>query len=211
VEGPGKRGEVVHVCADPECEVHGKPNYRAEQEAVERERQKAWKRQQEQQQKNRDNNRRLLDAVLDRIPKTLTRDDYETLVFATIDRLQHEDWDAICEHYHINTDEMREPDAAGFELRKKAQDATEPQLIRMLMELALLPSGYSEEPLEHTDPPASAARRYSVSLTAKKNPKTKASKGEAKAKNALKHSKAKPAPTGVTKAAKKTARKGGAA
>jgi ParB family chromosome partitioning protein len=41
VEGPGKRGEVVHVCADPECEVHGKPNYRAEQEAAERERQTA--------------------------------------------------------------------------------------------------------------------------------------------------------------------------
>ena len=59
VEGPGKRGEVVHVCADPKCEVHGKPNYRAEQEAAERERQKAWKRQQEQQLKNRENNRRL--------------------------------------------------------------------------------------------------------------------------------------------------------
>ncbi len=34
VEGPGKRGEVVQVCADPECEVHGKPNYRAEQESA---------------------------------------------------------------------------------------------------------------------------------------------------------------------------------
>ena len=61
-------------------------------------------------------------------------------MFATIDRLQYEDWDAI--------------------LRKKAQEATEPQLIRMVMELALLPSGYSEEPLEPTDPLASAARRY---------------------------------------------------
>ena len=55
--------------ADPECEVHGKPNYRAEQEAAERERQKAWKRQQEQQLKNRENNRRLFDAVLDRFRK----------------------------------------------------------------------------------------------------------------------------------------------
>jgi len=78
VEGPGKRGEIVHVCADPECEVHGKPNFRAEQEAAERERQKAWKRQQEQRQKHRDDNRRLLGAVLDRMPKALTREDYET-------------------------------------------------------------------------------------------------------------------------------------
>ena len=44
VEGPGKRGELVCVCADPECEVHGKPNFRAEQEAAEQERQKEWKR-----------------------------------------------------------------------------------------------------------------------------------------------------------------------
>lgn len=77
---------------------NGKPNYRAEQEAAERERQEEWKRQQEQRQKNRANNRLLLGAVLDSIPKALTRDDYEALVFATIDRLQYDDWDTICEH-----------------------------------------------------------------------------------------------------------------
>jgi ParB family chromosome partitioning protein len=213
VEGPGKRGEVVHVCADPECEVHGKPNYRAEQEAAERERQKVWKRQQEQQQKNRENNRRLFDAVLDRIPKTLTRDDYETLVFATIERLQYEDWDAVCERYNISTDEMREPDAAGFELRKRAQEATEPQLIRMLMELALLPSGWSDEPLEHNDPLASVARRYEVTLTPEKTPKAKSAKCEPKKKGGRKPAKAKPTRTLVAKgkAVKKTARAGGAA
>jgi hypothetical protein len=74
------RGEIVHICADPECEIHGRPNFRAEQEAVERQRQKEWKRQQEQRQTHREHNRRLLDAVLERIPKTLTRADYELLV-----------------------------------------------------------------------------------------------------------------------------------
>lgn len=213
VEGPGKRGEVVHVCADPECEVHGKPNYRAEQEAAERERRKAWKRQQEQQLKNREHNRRLFDAVLDRIPKTLTRDDYETLVLATMERLQYEDWDAVCERYNINTDEMREPDAAGFELRKRAQEATEPQLIRMLMELALLPSGWSDEPLEYNDPLASVARRYEVSLTAKKTPKRKSAKCEPKKKGVRKSSKPKPTRNLVAKGkvTTKTVRAGGAA
>lgn len=213
VEGPGKRGEVVKVCADPECEVHGKPNYRAEQEAAERERQKAWKRQQEQQLENREN-RRLFDAVLDRIPKTLTRDDYETLVLATIERLQYEDWDAVCERYTINTDEVQEPDAAGFELRKRAQEATEPQLIRMLMELALLPSGWSDEPLEYNDPLASVARRYEVSLTTKKTPKAKSAKCGPKKNGGRKPSKAKPKRNEVAKkkaVAKKTARVGGAA
>ena len=151
-----------------------------------------------------------MNAVLDCIPKTLTRADYETLVFATIDRLQYEDWDAICDWYSINTDETREPDAAGFELRKKAQEATEAQLVRMLMELALLPSGYSDEALEPLDPLASAARRYGVSLTPKKKAKPKAAKCVSKAKRPRSHSKRKANPK-TTKTAKKAAAKGGAA
>ena len=75
----------------------------------------------EERQKHRDQNRRLLDAVLEHIPKTLTRADYELLVVATIDRLQYEDWEAVCDRYGIDTDETREPDAAAFELRKKAR------------------------------------------------------------------------------------------
>jgi hypothetical protein len=210
VEGHGKRGELVHVCADPDCEVHGKPNSRAEQEAAERERQKEWKRQEERRQKHRDHNRRLLDPVMERIPKTLTRADYELLVNATIDRLQYEDWDAICDRYCINTDETREPDAAAFELRKKVTEATEPQLVRLLMELALLPSGYSDEPLEPINPLASAARRLGVSLTAK-NGKSPASKCGSKAKHPRASAKPKTRVKATTKTAKRATAKGGAA
>ena len=118
--------------------------------------------------------------------------------------------------YAINTDEMREPDAAGFELRKRAQEATEPQLIRMLMELALLPSGWSDELLEYNDPLVSVARRYEVSLTAKKTPKPKSTKCGPKKNGGRKPSKAKAKPTrNVAEkgkaAAKKAARAGGAA
>ena len=210
VEGPGKRGELVHVCADPDCEVHGKPNFRAEQQAAERERQKEWKQREEQRQKQRDHNRRLLDAVLEHIPKTLTRADYELLVIATIDRLQYEDWEAVCDRYGIDTDETREPDAAAFELRKKAKEATEPQLARILMELALLPSGYSDEPLEAIDPLASAARRLGVSLTAK-NGKSPASKCGSKAKYPRASAKPKTRAKAATKTAKRVGAKGGAA
>jgi len=125
VEGPGKPGEIVQVCADPECETHGKPNYRAEQEAAAHQREADWTRQQQQREKNRENNRRLLDRVLEKIPKVLTRDDLEMLVFAAIDRLDFEDWDAVCERYQIETDDVQEPEAAAFELRKKAQASTE--------------------------------------------------------------------------------------
>ncbi len=209
VEGPGKRGELVQICADPECEIHDKPNFRAEREAAQKERQEEWKRHEEQRQKNRDQNRRLLDAVLQCIPKRLSRADYEALVFATIDRFQYEDWDAICDRYKIDTDEAREPDAAAFELRKTAREANETQLVRMLIELALLPSGYSEEVLEPLDPLASTARRYGVSLAAKQKAKT--AKCGAKAQRARTQSKPKAKSKGSTRAAAKIATKGGAA
>lgn len=97
VDGPGTRGEVVQVCTDPECEVHGKPNHRADQEAAARQREENWKRKEREREKNRESNRLLLDAVLEKVPKVLTRDDLEMLVFAAIDRLDYEDWDAVCE------------------------------------------------------------------------------------------------------------------
>jgi ParB family transcriptional regulator, chromosome partitioning protein len=211
VEGPGKRGEVVQVCADPECEVHGKPNHRAEQEAATRQRDEQWKRQQHEREKNRENNRRLLDAVLEKVPKTLTRDDYAMLLFGAIDRLEYEDWEAITERYKIDTDEDREPDAAAFELREKAQNATDAQIIRMLVEITLLRSGYSDEKLEAIDPLASAARRYNVSLRAKNTVKSTSPKCGPKAgRSAMKSRKDKKTHV-ENKAVKKVAQKGGAA
>ena len=151
VEGPGKRGEVVQICADPECEVHGKPDHRAEQEAAAKARQDEWDRRERLAKKNRANNRRLLDDVLKNAPGTLTRDDYRMLVLASIERLDCDDWEAITERHGIETDETSEPDAARFELNKQVQKATEAQLIRMLIEIALLPSGNSDEELPTTD------------------------------------------------------------
>jgi hypothetical protein len=78
----------------------------------------------------------------------------------------------------------------------------------MLVELALLPSGFSDEPLPPHDPLASAAARYGVSLTAKKQAKAKSTKCTPKADSK------KPKSTTVTKpkaAPKKAAKKGGAA
>jgi hypothetical protein len=109
-----------------------------------------------------------------------------------------------------NADEVQEPDAAAFELRKRAQDASEPQLVRMLMELALLPSGWSDEVLEPSDLLASTARRYEVSLAGKNSPKAKAAKCESKPKNA-RSTKKSAGSSASSKSAKKSVRKGGAA
>jgi hypothetical protein len=61
-------------------------------------------------------------------------------------------------------------------LRKRAEEANEALLVRMLVELALLRSGYSDEKLEPGDPLASAASRYSRSLKGKRTSKTKGMK-----------------------------------
>ena len=79
----------------------------------------------------------------------------------------------------------------------------------MLMEFALVPSGYSEEALEPLDPLASTARRYGVSLTVKQRPK--APKCSAKAKRPRTHSNPKPTSKGSRKATTKLTAKGGAA
>ena len=120
-------------------------NHRAEREAVSRQREEEQKARQQECEKNQETTRSLLDEVLNRIPKVLARADYEMLLFAVIERLNYEDWEALTERYQLDTDEKREPDAAAFELRKVAESATDSQLIRMLFELALLPFGYSDE------------------------------------------------------------------
>ena len=142
-------------------------DYRAEQEKAAREREREWKRQEEDAQST---GRRtagcstpfwMHSGVAD-------ADDYEMLVVAAIERLEYEAFDAACERYKIDTDEVHEPDAAAFELRKLAQGKTEAQLVRMVVELALLPSGFSDETLPPHEPLASAAARYGVSLDPKK-------------------------------------------
>jgi hypothetical protein len=134
------------------------------------------------------------------------------LVFAAIDRLEYEDWEAITDRYQIDTDESREPDAVGFELRNnRVKEATEAQLIRMLVELALLRSGYSDEALEPSDPLVSAARRYSTPPEPKRTPKPKAVKCAPKADIVPSSPKRRKATQKIAKSGKKVrTQKGGA-
>lgn len=76
----------------------------------------------------------------------------------------------------------------------------------MLIELALLSSGYPDEPLKAADPLVSPARRYAVSLKSNKQAKNKAVKG------ALKGKRTQPKPKAVAQPktpAKTAAKKGG--
>ena len=161
VEGPGRRGEVVQVCTEADCDVHGRVDHRAEREAEAREREAEWKQRQAARERNLENNRQLLDATLERIPKSFVRADYEMLVLAMIKRLDYDELAVACERYGIDADQEREPDYANVALAEKARQLTERQLTRMLVELALLPSGLSDEELEPTDLLVVTSARYS--------------------------------------------------
>lgn len=192
VEGPGRRGEIVEVCADPSCEVHGQPHWKVEQEAAAKQRHDQLERAWRERQKHKENNVRILDSVLAKLPKVLTVEDYRMVVNVTLERFEgaYGLFDVICERYKIDTDEMSEPDAAMFELRKRTEKASTQDLIRMLVELTLIPSGYSDEELDHLDPLISAAIRYGVPLKPEKPQKQK------------------PAPKSAPNAAGKTAKGG---
>ena len=92
------------------------------------------------------------------------------LVLAIIKRL---DYDELAvedgQRYRIDAEQDREPTYASAALAERARQITERQLTRMLVELALLPSGLSDEELEPTDLLVVTSARYSeVAASAKR-------------------------------------------
>jgi hypothetical protein len=177
VEGPGRRGEVLQVCVDSDCAVHGRPNHREAQEAEAQARAAEWKERQAERERNREKNLQLLNSTLKIAPKSLTRADYELLVLALLKRLEYDEVDEVCARSGIEVDQEREPDYANAALAERARQLTEPQLIGMLLELALLPSGMSDEELEPTDLLVLTAERYSAAHKANWRTRQKSSAG----------------------------------
>lgn len=164
VEGPGKRGELVEICTDPQCPTHGKPVHQHRQ--VETQKQESeWKRHQTKRLRNQERNSRLLEAVLEHTPDRLDRSDLQMFVEAAVDG--SDPWDRLnhlAERHSIDIDQYQEPDGLTFEFRKLAESANHKELIRMLFEIALIPSGYSDEALEANDVLRRTAERLNVTL-----------------------------------------------
>jgi hypothetical protein len=78
-------------------------------EREEKQRQRALK-----QETNRQNNRRMLDTVLENLPKELAREDYEVLIFAAIDALTTKI--GRQSPTRIKSDESREPKRRCFRM-----------------------------------------------------------------------------------------------
>lgn len=166
VEG-GKSGELLNVCADTACPIHNAPTNRTT-EAERRQQQQQWKREQELRDKAHQHNRQLLDAVVKKAPVTLKRPDFEMLVLAFIESLSIGDFEALAEQYKIDTEKVWTDQDLADLLRKKVKGMTEQQLVRTLIELALLPFGHSYKELSADNPLVLDAKRYGASVPKEK-------------------------------------------
>lgn len=110
VEGPGKRGEIVTVCADPNCPVHGNVENHAERDEAVRQRQEEWRKAQEAREQQRAQNRELLDSVLSRQPAELSREDLQMIAMWMLERLDGEEIELAAERNGINVDDVEAPE-----------------------------------------------------------------------------------------------------
>ncbi|HEX4169334.1 MAG TPA: hypothetical protein VHZ55_28055 [Bryobacteraceae bacterium] len=80
-------------------------------------------------------------------PATLKRADFEMLVLAFIKSLSIDDFEAVADQYKVDTEKVQTDQDLADLLRKKVTTMTEQQLVRTLIELALLPFGHSYKEL----------------------------------------------------------------
>jgi len=172
-------GKMIQVCADPECPVHHAPRREAEEE-----RDEEYERAAEARRKNLADNQALLDSVLSKAPAVLTRADHEMIIAAWLDVLEYEDSERLCERHQIYAAEVEAEDDYRVTFAKYVSGLSDTEVVRFLVELALIGSGYSSTTLPQTDPLRIAAQRYARpakgQVKAAKKPKAKAKQVKAK-------------------------------
>jgi ParB family transcriptional regulator, chromosome partitioning protein len=162
----GKLGALVQICSHGQCKIHRAPNNRItpdwQQQRAEQERQ----RQQEakQQQDHFKRNKLLFESVLKKVPARLGRVDYQMIVDGFIQALSREDFEALAEHHRIDTEQIQTEEDLTDVLTRRTKEMPEPKLKQMLVELCLLPFGYSYRELPADNPLVAAAQRYGVKL-----------------------------------------------
>jgi ParB family chromosome partitioning protein len=170
-------GKTIQICANPECPVHHAPRREAEEV-----RDDEYERAAEEGRKNLADNQALLDSVLSKAPAVLTRADHEMIIAAWLDVLEYEDSERLCERHQIEVAEVEAEDDYREAFAKHLAALSDAEVVRFLIELALIGSGYSSTPLSDVDPLRVAAQRYARSAK-QRVPKT-AKKAKAKTKQA---------------------------
>ena len=151
----GKRGQIVKVCADPNCRVHH-PNTPSPQQ-IERER--AEERRRIEKEKLAITTRhRVLAAVLQRVSASLKKADLLMVAEHLICSLSHHQIPALAKRHKIDS---KNPSAQEI-LAKQVAKYDEAELSKLLLEISLLDSAYQRGGRSSHDPLMDAARRYRV-------------------------------------------------
>jgi ParB family transcriptional regulator, chromosome partitioning protein len=154
VEG-NQVGRTVQICANAECPIHHAPQQQAREE-----REEEYERVLAERRKNLAQNRELLDSVLSKVPAVLGRPDHEMMIAAWMESLDYEDFERLCERHQIPYEETHLEEDIRELFRQYLSKLADTDVSRFLMELALLPSGYSSNKLEETDRLLVAAKLY---------------------------------------------------
>jgi hypothetical protein len=114
----------------------------------------------EERRKNLAENRQLLDSVLSKVPAILGRADHEIMIAAWMESLDYEDFERLCERHELPFEETETEEDIRDLFRRDVSNLVDAEVSRFMMELALLPSGYSSNRLEETDRLMVAAKLY---------------------------------------------------
>ena len=181
-------GKTVQICADAECPIHYAPQQQARDEQD-----LEYERAAEERRKNLAENRELLEAVLSKVPAVLSRADHEMMIAAWMSSLDYEDFERMCERHQLPFNEVEVDEDLRELFRQYVSKLADAEVSRFMMELALLPSGYSSNKLSENDRLMAAAKRYAQprkrvkrAATARRNQKTKPKRVETNRKKTAK-------------------------
>jgi ParB family chromosome partitioning protein len=210
VSGYRDRGKILDICSDPECKKHHQfSNHQAS--AKEQARQKAEEEKRRRQEQIR---KQLLEEILSRAPKTLTRDEWELVAEAFIRRMDAVDAKRVCARHKWEPAKGQYGYQDSREgIRARVSKLTTAELSNLFVELALVGeltvSSWSkiEKSVALTGTAksygidvAAVEKRIDAELAAKKKAKAaKSKKAEPETKRAKSETKAAKKPTTAKK------------
>ena len=155
----GNLGQVVNVCADPNCETHHAASRKA-REAQDRTRAEGRK-QEEHRKQEMTTRSRVLNAILQKVTTPLTKADLDLLSREFINRLPQE-YKTILTQRHIAAPPSGKQQKPPAEIGLK--DLDEPGYNRLLIEIALLDAAYNSHSRDGAERLETVAKRYRVNV-----------------------------------------------
>ena len=153
----GTRGQIVKVCADPNCKVHHGDRLSPQQ--LQRDRQQEPKRI-EKEKTGITPRHRILAAVLERVSVPLKKADLLTIAQHVLASVPYNRLPVLAKHHKLESENSK---ASPVELlQKHVSRYDETGLSRLLLEISLLESAYRNGGDPDSDVLLSAAKRYRI-------------------------------------------------